>query len=190
MNDAPFKAKVSMIQAVAVFQDAANLDAAVASLVEAGFDRDDVSLLASEATVEDKLGHRYERIEELEDSAEAPRVAYRSLDEFAETERTIANVLTYLPAIIAAGTVVASTGVVAAAIAGTAISGAVLSTVLARWIDKAHAEHLQEQLEHGGLLLWVNAPTVEKQGVAFRLLKEHAATDVHLHDFAETENQS
>lgn len=187
MNDTPLKTKASKIQAVAVFQDVATLDSAVASLVEAGFNINDVSLLASDVTVADKLGHRYERVEELEDCAEAPRVAYRTLDEFADTERTVANVLTYLPTIIAAGTVVASAGVVAAAIAGTAISGAVLSTVLARWIDKAHADHLQQQLEHGGLLLWVNTPTAEKQGTAIRVLKEHAATDVHLHDFAVTE---
>jgi hypothetical protein len=185
MSGVAMMTKAPKIQAVAVFQDVASLDAAVESLVDAGFDMDDVSLLASEITVEDKLGHRYERVEELEDSADAPRVAYRTLGEFADTERTIANVLTYLPTIIAAGTVVASAGVVAAAIAGTAISGAVLSTVLARWIDKAHADHLQEQLEHGGLLLWVNAPSAEKQGTAFRVLKEHGAADVHLHDFAE-----
>lgn len=185
MSEAAAKAITPMIQAVAVFQDVASLDAAVDDLIEAGFDRDDVSLLASEVTVEDKLGHRYERVEELEDSADAPRVAYRTLAEFAETERTIANALTFLPTIVAAGTVVASAGVVAAAIAGTAISGALLSTVLARWIDKAHADHLHEQLEHGGLLLWVNAPTAETQGTAFRVLKEHGAADVHLHDFAE-----
>ncbi len=184
MSGTAARARTSMIQAVAVFQDVAGLDAAVGELVDAGFEMDDVSLLASEVTVEDKLGHRYERVEELEDSADAPRVAYRTLAEFADNERTIANALTFLPTILAAGTVVASAGVVAAAIAGTAVSGALLSTALARWIDKAHADHLQEQLEHGGLLLWVNAPTAEKQGAAFRILKAHGAADVHLHDFA------
>ena len=187
MGDPAVNVRTQKIQAVAVFQDIAALDVAVGQLLDAGFDQDDISLLASEVTVEDKLGHRYERVEELEDSADAPRVAYRTLAEFADTERTIANALTFLPTIIAAGTVVASAGIVAAAIAGTAISGALLSTALARWIDKAHADHLQEQLEHGGLLLWVNAPTAEKQGEAFRVLKEHGAADVHLHDFAEPE---
>ena len=45
-------------------------------------------------------------------------------------------------------------------------------------------DHLQEQLEHGGLLLWVNAPTEDKQEAAVRILKAHAASDVHVHDFA------
>lgn len=173
------------IQAVAVFHDVASMDAAVEALIEAGFALDDVSLLASEQAVEDKLGHRYERVEELEDNPDAPRVAYRTLAEFAETERTVTNVLTYLPAMIAAGTVVASAGIVAAAITGTAVGGAVLSTVLARWMDQSHAERVQEQLEHGGLLLWVKAATPEKQDAAIRVLEAHGAADVHLHDFAE-----
>ncbi|MGI9510587.1 MAG: hypothetical protein ACR2QJ_14700 [Geminicoccaceae bacterium] len=175
----------SKIEAVAVFHDVTSLDNAVEALIDAGFDKDDVSLLASEAAVEEKLGHRYERVEELEDSPEAPRTGYRTLAAFADTERTITNSLTFLPAMIAAGTVVASGGIAAAAITGTAIGGAVLSTVLARWLDKSHADRLQEQLEHGGLLLWVSAPTPEKQTTAMRLLEDHAATDVHLHDFAE-----
>lgn len=177
--------KKETIEAVAVFHDVADLDRAVEALMAVGFDKNDVSLLASEDAVEKKLGHRYELIEELEDSPDAPRAAYRSLAELAETERTITSTLTYLPAVIAAGTVVASAGIVAAAITGTAIGGAVLSTVLARWLDKSHAEHLQEQLEHGGLLLWVNAPTADKQAAAVDILQKHAATDVHLHDFAE-----
>jgi len=151
----------------------------------AGFDKSDVSLLASEAAVEEKLGHRYERVQELEDSPDAPRVRYRTLAEFADTERTVISSLTFLPAVIAAGTVVASAGVVAAAIAGTAIGGAVLSTILARWIDKSHADHLQEQMEHGGLLLWVNTATPEKQKSAVEILTRHSATDVHVHDFVE-----
>lgn len=175
------------IQAVAVFQDVARMDAAVEALIEAGFDRNDVSLLASEQAVEEKLGHRYERVQDLEDSAAVPRVAYRTLAEFVDTERTVAHVLTFLPTIIAAGTVVASVGTVAAVIAGAAVGGAALSTVLARWVDQDHADRIQEQLEHGGLLLWVNASTTEKQETAIRVLEKHEATDVHLHDFAEPE---
>ena len=174
------------VEAVAVFHDVTDLDRAVAALIEAGFDKDDVSLLASEAAVEEKLGHRYERVEEMEDDPAAPRVAYRSLADFADNERTIATSLTFLPAMVAAGTIVASAGAVAAAITGAAVGGAVLSTVLARWLDKTHADHLQEQLEHGGILLWVNAPSEEKQATAVSLLKAHAASDVHLHDLAGT----
>lgn len=177
-----------LVETVAVFHDATKLDAAVEALKQAGFKNDALSLLASEHAVEKKLGHRYERVEELEDSEEAPRVTYRTQVDLDDSEGTIIGSLTFLPAVIAAGTVVASAGVIAAAVTGTAIAGALIGTVLTRWLDRKHADLLQEQLEqleHGGLLLWVNIPTVDERDSAVRILLDHGGTDVHVHDFAE-----
>ena len=86
------------------------------------------TISASEDAVESKLGHRYERVEELEDDPEAPRVAYRTRTSLGESEDRLIGSLTYLPAVVAAGTVVASAGVVAAAVTGTAIAGALIGT--------------------------------------------------------------
>ena len=168
-------------EAVAVFHDASSLDAAVDDLRKAGFKRADISLLASEDAVEKKLGHRYERVEELEDAPDAPRVTYRTRASLEDTEGVIVGSLTYLPAVLAAGTVVASAGIVAAAITGTAIGGALIGTVLARWLGEHHAEHLSEQLEHGGLLLWVRTHDKEQEDTALRILLDHSGADVHLH---------
>jgi hypothetical protein len=173
--------KAVVSEAVAVFHDVSDLDAAVGELRAAGFGQDDISLLASEDAVESKLGHRYERVEELEDDPEAPRVAYRTRTSLGESEDRLIGSLTYLPAVVAAGTVVASAGVVAAAVTGTAIAGALIGTVLAHWLDKNHAEHLQEQLDHGGLLLWVRTPDEDAQRRALEVLTRHSAHDVHIH---------
>src|SRR5918996_466260 len=100
-------------EAVAVFHDVSSLDAAVEDLRQAGFKRGDISLLASEDAVEKKLGHRYERIQELEDAPDAPRVTYRTRASLGDTEDVIIGSLTYLPAVLAAGTLVASAGIVA-----------------------------------------------------------------------------
>ena len=174
-----------LVEAVAVFHDVAKLDAAVEALKMAGFKNDSISLLASEHAVEKKLGHRYERVEELEDSEEAPRVTYRTQADLDDSEGTIIGSLTFLPAVIAAGTIVASAGVVAAAVTGTAIAGALIGTVLARWLDQKHADLIQAQLEHGGLLLWVNTATEAERESAARILLDHGGIDVHVHDFAE-----
>jgi hypothetical protein len=168
-------------EAVAVFHDVSSLDAAVEDLRKAGFRHGDISLLASEDAVEKKLGHRYERVQELEDAPDAPRVRYRTRASLGDTEDVIIGSLTYLPAVLAAGTVVASAGIVAAAVTGTAIGGALLGTVLARWLGEHHAEHLSEQLEHGGLLLWVRTHDKEQEEAALRILTEHSGADVHLH---------
>ena len=177
----PEQHKGVVSEAVAVFHDVSELDAAVEDLRAAGFAKDDISLLATADAVEQKLGHRYERVEELEDDPEAPRVAYRTRTSLAESEDRLIGSLTYLPAVVAAGTVVASAGVVAAAVTGTAIAGALIGTVLAHWLDKNHAEHLQEQLDHGGLLLWVRTPDEDAERRALEVLTRHSAHDVHIH---------
>ncbi len=173
--------RTTVSEAVAVFDDVSELDAAVEDLREAGFAKDAISLLASEDSVIRKLGHRYERVEEMEDEARAPRVVYKTRGSIGESEDVIIGSLTYLPAVVAAGIVVASAGVVAAAITGTAIGGALIGTVLARWLDKHHAERLQEQLDRGGLLLWVRTPDPDSQRRALEILTRHSAHDVHIH---------
>lgn len=173
--------KERVSEAVGVFDDVHALDMAVEALREAGFGKDSISLLASQDTVERKLGHRYERVEELEDDPQAPRKAYRTRGDIGESEDLVIGSLTYLPAVIAAGTVVASTGVVAAAVTGVAVAGAVLGTVLGHFMDKNHAERLQEQLDRGGLLLWVRTPDSASEEKATAILRAHSAHDVHVH---------
>jgi hypothetical protein len=168
-------------EAVAVFDEVNELDAAVEDLLEAGFKKADMSLLASEESVKKKLGHRYERVEEMEDEPDAPRIAYRTRASIGESDDVIIGTLTYLPTVLAAGTVVASEGVVAAAVTGTAIAGALIGTALTRWLDKHHAEQLQEQLERGGLLLWVRTPDPQTERRAITILRRHSAHDVHIH---------
>ena len=169
-------------EAVAVMESVSALEAAVRELLEAGFTKSDLSMLASQTAVEHKLGHRYKRVEELEDDPSAPRTAYVSLDTMEDRERMVMSSLTTLPALLAAGTVVASAGAVAAVIAGTAAAGALIGTAFANWMDKRHAHWLTEQLEAGGLLLWVRTATPEKESAAVRILGHHAAHDIHLHD--------
>ena len=135
---------------------------------------------------EDILRYLTTRVEELEDAPDAPRVVYRTRASLGESEDLIIGSLTYLPAVLAAGTVVASAGVVAAAITGTAIAGALIGTVLARWLDERHANYLSEQLEHGGLLLWVRTRNKEQESAALRILADHSGADVHLHQLPAT----
>ncbi len=62
----PEQATNTMREAVGVFQTAEQLEAAIDDLLSAGFDRAEVSLLAAEPAVEEKLGHKYRRPAELE----------------------------------------------------------------------------------------------------------------------------
>lgn len=169
-------------EAVAVFDDVSSLEAAVEDLRAAGFTDDAISLLAGQDAVEKKLGRMYQRVEELEDEPRAPRTAFVSEQNLGERENRVLGSLTVLPTVIAAGTVVASAGAVAAAIVGTAVAGAAIGTVLTHWMDRRHADRLQEQLDRGGVLLWVRTPTEADERQAIDVLTRYSAHDVHIHD--------
>jgi DNA-binding transcriptional MocR family regulator len=80
---------------------------------------------------------------------------------------------------------VASGGTLAAAAAAAAIAGGVGATIgsaLALWVEQHHADYLQDQLDHGGLLLWVRTRDQAREERAVDILRRHAGEDVHVHD--------
>ncbi len=168
-------------EAVAVLDDVVSLEKTVDDLRAAGFAEDDISLLAGHDAVESKLGHMYRRVEEMEDDPQAPRTAFVSSKDFSRREGLVVASLTYVPTLIAAGTVVASAGAVAAALAGVAVAGASIGTLLTHWMDKRHAEWLEDQLDRGGILLWVRTPDTAAERKALEVLTRYSAHDVHVH---------
>ncbi|MGE3740703.1 MAG: hypothetical protein AB7I59_14525, partial [Geminicoccaceae bacterium] len=88
-------------EAVAVFNDVSSLESAVDDLRAAGFDEDQISLLAGHDTVEQTLGHMYERVEEMEDDPSAPRTAFVSGKNIDVRENRLLGSLTILPTVIA-----------------------------------------------------------------------------------------
>jgi len=172
-------------EAVGVFRDAETLEAAVAELESSGFDRADISLLAGEDTVREKLGHRYKAVSELENDGKVPRAAFVETYSVMGAEGSVIGALTFIGAVAAVGAVVASGGTLAAAITAAALSGGtggLIGSSLAKFIGDHHAEHLQKQINHGGLLLWVRTWTPEQEKRATEILSRHSAFDVHLHD--------
>jgi hypothetical protein len=61
------------------------------------------------------------------------------------------------------------------------LAGAV-GVALARLIDQHHADHLQHQIDAGGLLLCVHVRDAEHGARAPDILARHGATDIHQHD--------
>jgi hypothetical protein len=169
-------------EAVAVLDDPGSLEAAVEALKAAGFPHDAISLLAERETVEEKLGHAYRRVEELEDDPEVPRTGFVSSRDVVRREGLVTSSMTVLPTLLAAGTVVASAGAVAAAIVGTAVAGVSIGTALAHWMDRRHADWLESQVERGGILLWVRTPDEAAERTALGILREHSAHDIHIHE--------
>ena len=174
--------RATVREAVAVFEDVGELEATVADLEAAGFAEDAFSLLAADEAVERKLGHVYRRVEEVEDEDGIPRRRYAALNRLGDREDRVASAVTLLPELIAVGTVVASAGPIGAVIAGLTAGGATLATVFSHFMNRSHADWLQEQLDRGGLLLWVRTPTEADERRAIEVLTRHATHDVHIHE--------
>jgi hypothetical protein len=171
-------------EAVGIFRSADGLQGAIDELLSSGFHRAELSLLASEAAVVEKLGHIYTKPDVLADDPETPRVAYVAGEDIGDAEGGIIGGLVYVGATAAAGAVVASGGTLLAVIAGAALAsgaGGLIGSVLAKWVGDHHAHHLQEQIERGGLLLWVRTRDPAREERAIEILGRYSAEQVHVH---------
>jgi len=171
-------------EAVAVFHSTDDLQAAIDELQSNGFMRQGLSILADEKTVAEKLGHRYQKVRDAEDSEDAPRTIFIPNETLGEAEATVIGLPLYLAATTATAVTVASGGtVLATTLAATAagVAGAGIGTIFAHMIAKHHADFIQEQIDLGGILLWVNLRSPEMIEKATKILKKHAAHDVHVH---------
>ena len=178
-------ADTTVREAVCVFQDETSLQAAADELMSSGFDRSHLSLLAGQKTVEERLGHKYEKVAEIEDDTAVPTLAYVGKDSRTEAEAAVISGLAYVGALGALGAIVATGGTIAVALAGAALAGGTggaIGALLSRYIEEHHAQHLQEQLDHGGLLLWVRTPDPAREAKAQEILARHSAEDVHIHE--------
>ena len=171
-------------EAVGVFKTEDALQAAIDDLLSHGFDRADISLLARSDSVEKKLGHAYRKVAEVEDDAAAPRVAYVAEEDIGNAEGAVIGTLMYVGALAGLIPVVASGGALAAGLVALLVgggSGVALGAALARIIGAEHAEYIADQVEHGGLTLWVRTWNEGDEARATKILKAHSGTDVHLH---------
>lgn len=178
-------AEVKFREAVGVFHDEPSLRSAVDALLIAGFDRSDLSLLADDRHVEAKLGHRWESVAELEDDLGVPRRHYAGIDSRVEGEAALVGGLVYVGAVAAVGLIVAAGGTAEQALIAAVIAGAIgglIGFALARSFERQHTRHLRQQLERGGLLLWVRTPDVEHERRASEILRKNGADHVHVHD--------
>lgn len=176
--------KTQVREAVAAFTKAENLEAAIDELLSSGFSRAELSLLAGSETVRSKLGHTFTSTRELEDDVDVPSIAYVARESVGDAEGAAIGGLMYIGAFLAFGPVVASGGTIGAAILAAVLGGgggAAIGSIFAALIGKKHSDYLQEQLENGGILLWVRTRDAKHEERAQEILKHHSGQDVHVH---------
>ncbi|THH36887.1 hypothetical protein E4Z66_08060 [Aliishimia ponticola] len=178
---------IDVPEAVGVFGSFETLQQAIYDLRMAGFSRYDISLLGSMDALKEKLGSAYWRAEDLEDNPDAPRAAFVSEEAIGELEGAIAGGFFFLGSYVAMAAMLTPVSTLAASIAAIAIGGGpagVLGTLLARRVGRHHKDYYAEQIDNGGILLWVRTVNAEKEDLAVRILKGHSGRDVHVHGWS------
>jgi hypothetical protein len=169
-------------EVVGVFQSAEDLESAIDELLSSGFDRAELSLLASEDAVAEKLGGHYRPASEMADDPAVPRTAFVSTAAIGDAEGGLIGGLAYLGATV--GAVVMSGGALGVTIAAAILvggTGGLIGSALAHWVGHHHAAYLHDQIENGGLLLWVRAWNESDEARALEIIAKHAAYQVHSH---------
>jgi hypothetical protein len=174
-------------EAVGVFASEHDLQAAIDELLSSGFHRAELSLLASESAVKEKLGSGFASARVVEDDPAVPRTAYVSPEAIGDAQGGIVGGLVYAGATAAAGTVLISGGAIVVAVIAAALvggTGGIVGALLAKWLGDNHARYLRTQVDHGGLLLWVRTRDAKAEDRAADVLKKHSSRDVHVHTFS------
>lgn len=170
-------------EAVGLFHDASALRSAADELLLHGFDRADLSVLASEHAITSKL-HKVYTAAELEDDPEAPTVAYFAGDSFTELRALLIAVPFMIAGLAAGASVAADGGTVTASFVAAGVAGVVAGLIgglFALWLTRRQSSYYDTHLLEGGLLLWVRTSDAEHEDRACRILKGAAAVDVHVH---------
>lgn len=171
-------------EAAAVFDSAGALQGAVDALLDAGFTRADLSVLASEEAIRAKFGGRLPDIGELEQSPDTPRATFVSSDARSEGIAALAGIPVYVggagAAAIAAlegATIIATAG----AALGVGIAAGAVGLYAAHCMEKRHAEQIDKHLKEGGLILWVRADDKAREVAALDVLRKAGARDLRVH---------
>lgn len=179
---------IDIPEAVGVFDTFEDLQKAFYDLRMVGFSRYDISLLARQEVLVEKLGKAYWHASELEDDPEAPRAAFVSEEAIGELEGAIAGGFFFLGSYIAMAAMLTPASTLAASIAAIAVGGspaAVIGSLLARRVGQRHKDYYTNQIKHGGILMWVRVRDKRHEDIAVKILKGHSGRDVHVHPWSE-----
>ena len=150
-------------EAVGSFPDREHFRNAVAALLAAGFERADLSVLASH----DSLA--------VAEDVDSPKEILRT---------GLSDEIKYIAPLTVAGIIVLSGGPIAAVIAalvGAGLGGAALKAFFDDYTAPRHSEDFASALQAGAALLWVRCSDPDSELAATRILEDAGGRHVHVH---------
>ena len=176
-------------EAVGIFASRDALQKTVDELTLAGFQRNELSVLANDETIRDHLGHVPQRAEDIPHDPDAPRQSYVSPEDVGSVKGVAVGFPAYVGAILATGAVLATGGTAlaaAAAAAAAGVGGGAMGSVMSNWLTDKRNEPMLQHLDKGGILLWVNVGDAARESIALEVLNRHATQPAGVHDVRQT----
>ena len=164
---------------VAVFHTVADFKGALRDLLKAGFDRARISILAEHGAVADHFGGRVPSADALADRPDTPRTDLDEEGALDSAIRFIAETVSAISTIGAAGLAYAVGGPVGVAAATADETESGLEGLLARSVDRAMTKRFEQSLADGGLVCWVHAMDDAEADAARDILTAHRGSHVH-----------
>lgn len=153
----------------------------VDALIGAGFDRQDISILAQKDVLRRHFGDVIPDVEQLADDTEAPRQSVGTSDSVVRwIAHLVAEGIAAIGLIGAAGLAYAVGGPIGVAAVAGDNAEASLDAVLNHGIDDAQAAHYRSGLASGAVVCWVACGDADTIAAATSVLTEHGATGVHM----------
>jgi hypothetical protein len=186
MADDTVEKIIPVREVVAVFSDARSLEDAIEGLQSAGTHRAAINVMSSKDAVDQKLGHHFRPVPgSPEPQAVGDGVAVTRY-EMAEGMGALISIPIYIGATAGLIAIFATGGGLLAAAAVGLVGGTVgggFGALAARALGQQHAEHLETQLENGGLLLWVHVTDDADEAAKIALLRSLGGQHVQGHTY-------
>jgi hypothetical protein len=183
-TDAVYRAGTKR-EVVGVFADQDHFQRAIDDLQANGVNRANISTVANAKTLERELGHGYINVRDIEDDSEIPRAISISKRSLGIAEGVMIGGAIYVPTVIVAANLVAkgvSYGMLIGAVAAVGAVGGLVGWLFARRLDRGYRRTIGDQLEHGGIVLWVSVHAPEQEARVVEVLARSGAHDLHVHD--------
>lgn len=152
----------SVREVVGLFRDRQAFESAVAALLDAGFERTELSVLASHESL---------------DAAGKPAKPWR------DVLTALVGDLKYEGPLVASGVIALAGGPATAALAGivgAAVTGMAAKEFLEEVTAQPHTEDFARSLEAGGVILWVRGDSDDQRRRASDILITQGGTNVHV----------
>ena len=163
---------------VGVFHDADAFVEALGELLERGFDRAAVSVLADRGAVADHFG-RIPEAEAMIDRADTPREDLDTEGALHAAIRFIAETVAVIGGIGAAGIAYAVGGPVGVASGASTVTDLTMNDVMARYVDGRFHARFGQSVRDGGVVCWVHVRNAREANKAEAALNARGGEHVH-----------